>query len=190
MVEKILDGCIHYALRRWGYGMQGRKSGAKWGRSPWQPEGKVSRITSDPGKSGGAIEIRGSGRRSRDERDNITLSEQRTRGSKRLSWRSEAALVDNAGRNPQEGLLTTKAMSNRKATQGVRHVVPSRLSTGRAWLICFDFKPDWGKPAVRNFRGSAGNVTMGAGLRPTVKTVEMPPDPTVNAPVLYPTDKK
>jgi hypothetical protein len=54
----------------------------------------------------------------------------------------------------------------------------------------FDFKPDWGKPTVRNFRGSAGNVITGAGLRPKVKAVDKPPDPTVNAPVLYPTDTK
>jgi len=30
-------------------------------------------------------------------------------------------------------------------------------------------------------------VTMGAGLRPTAKAVEWPPDPTVRAPVFYPT---
>ncbi len=33
----------------------------------------------------------------------------------------------------------------------------------------------------------AGNVSMGAGLRPTAKAVEGPPDPTVRAPVFYPT---
>jgi hypothetical protein len=47
-------------------------------------------------------------------------------------------------------------------------------------------KPDWGKLNVRNFREGAGNVTMGAGLRPTAKAVETPPDPTVGAPALYP----
>lgn len=47
-------------------------------------------------------------------------------------------------------------------------------------------KPDWGKLNVRNFREGAGNVTMGAGLRPTAKAVEKPPDPTVGAPALYP----
>jgi hypothetical protein len=30
-------------------------------------------------------------------------------------------------------------------------------------------------------------VAMGAGLRPTTKGVEPPPDPTVRAPVLHPT---
>ena len=151
---------------------------------------RISRITSDPGKSGGAIEIRGSGRSSEDERDNITLSEQRTRGSKWLPSWSEARPVDNAGRISQKGLLATKAKSNRTAPRGAWLATSSRLSPGRAWLMCFDFKPDWGKPAVRNFRGSAGNVITGAGLRPKVKAVDKPPDPTVNAPVLYPTDTK
>ena len=30
-------------------------------------------------------------------------------------------------------------------------------------------------------------MAMGAGLRPTAKALEWPPDPTVRAPVLYPT---
>jgi hypothetical protein len=51
----------------------------------------------------------------------------------------------------------------------------------------WNLKPYWGKPTVRNFRGAAGNVAMGAGLRPTTKGVEPPPDPTVRAPVLHPT---
>lgn len=33
----------------------------------------------------------------------------------------------------------------------------------------------------------AGNVTMAAGLRATVKTVDQPPEPKVGAPVLDPT---
>ena len=32
-----------------------------------------------------------------------------------------------------------------------------------------------------------GNVTMGAGLRPTAKTLDEPPDPTVGAPIPDPT---
>jgi hypothetical protein len=47
-------------------------------------------------------------------------------------------------------------------------------------------KPDWGKLNVGNFREGTGNVTRGAGLRPPAKAVETPPDPTVNAPALYP----
>ena len=34
----------------------------------------------------------------------------------------------------------------------------------------------------------AGDVTMGAGLRPEAKAEDEPPDPTVRAPVLDPTD--
>lgn len=33
-------------------------------------------------------------------------------------------------------------------------------------------------------------MTMGAGLRPTAKGVDEPPDPTVRAPVLDPTERR
>jgi hypothetical protein len=36
----------------------------------------------------------------------------------------------------------------------------------------------------------AGNVIMGAGLRASAKGLELPPDPTVGAPVPDPTDEK
>jgi hypothetical protein len=36
----------------------------------------------------------------------------------------------------------------------------------------------------------AGDVARGAGLRPTAKAVELPPDPTVRAPALDPTDER
>jgi tetratricopeptide (TPR) repeat protein len=48
-------------------------------------------------------------------------------------------------------------------------------------------EPYWRKADVRNLRGGAGNVTMRAGLRPTAKAVDWPPDATVGAPALYPT---
>ena len=38
--------------------------------------------------------------------------------------------------------------------------------------------------------GAAGDVAMGVGLRPTPKGVEPPPDPTVRAPDLDPTDER
>ena len=61
-------------------------------------------------------------------------------------------------------------------------------SVGRARLMetHLGLKPDSGKLTVRNFREGAGNVTRGAGLRPAAKAVDMPPDPTVGAPALYP----
>src|SRR5512135_1704754 len=36
----------------------------------------------------------------------------------------------------------------------------------------------------------AGDVAMGAGLRPEAKAADEPPDPTVRAPVLDPTDER
>ena len=64
------------------------------------------------------------------------------------------------------------------------------VRAGRVWLMAthLGLEPYWRKAAVRNLRGGAGNVTRGAGLRPTAKAVDTPPDPTVGAPALYPTD--
>jgi len=45
---------------------------------------------------------------------------------------------------------------------------------------------DLGNPTVRDRRGASGNVTMGAGLRPRTKVLELPPDPNVRAPEIYP----
>jgi len=43
-------------------------------------------------------------------------------------------------------------------------------------------EPDWGNPAVRDRRGAYGNVATGAGLRPSAKALDEPPDPTAHAP--------
>jgi hypothetical protein len=47
-------------------------------------------------------------------------------------------------------------------------------------------EPDWGKLTVRDRREARGNVAMGAGLRPSAKVLDKPPDPTVHAPRIYP----
>src|SRR5262249_42301929 len=44
-----------------------------------------------------------------------------------------------------------------------------------------------GNPPAPFDVAGAGDVAMGAGLRPTAKAVELPPDPTVRAPALDPT---
>jgi len=44
-----------------------------------------------------------------------------------------------------------------------------------------------GKPHAALDVAGIGNVTMAAGLRATVKAVELPPEPKVRAPVLDPT---
>ena len=50
-----------------------------------------------------------------------------------------------------------------------------------------------GEPCAGNLHArfdeaGAGNVAIGAGLRPTAKVVDKPPDPNVRAPVLDPTE--
>jgi len=44
-----------------------------------------------------------------------------------------------------------------------------------------------GNPHAGFDEAGAGNVTMGAGLRPRTKVLDEPPDPKVSAPVLDPT---
>jgi len=48
-------------------------------------------------------------------------------------------------------------------------------------------KPGTGKPYAGFDEAGGGNVTRGAGLRPTVKALDEPPDPTVGAPIPDPT---
>ena len=51
-------------------------------------------------------------------------------------------------------------------------------------------KPGAGEPHAGFDVAGAGDVVMGAGLRPTAKAVEGPPDPKANAPALDPTDER
>ncbi len=47
-------------------------------------------------------------------------------------------------------------------------------------------QPDSGKPTVRDERGACGNVAVkGAGLRASGKRLELPPDPTDGARVVF-----
>ena len=88
--------------RRRGDGTCGRSTNPKQGRSRGQPRAgcraKTRGITSEPGKAAGVSETGGSGRSSKEERDNTTRSEPRTRG---LWWsprRPEAGWSENPTR--------------------------------------------------------------------------------------------
>jgi len=59
------------------------------------------------------------------------------------------------------------------------------IRVGKAATGKLRSEPDWGNPAVRDRRGAYGNVAMGAGLRPSAKVLDMPPDPTAYAPFFY-----
>jgi hypothetical protein len=50
-------------------------------------------------------------------------------------------------------------------------------------------KPGTGKPYAGFDEAGVGNVTEGAGLRPTAKALDEPPDPTVGAPIPDPACK-
>jgi hypothetical protein len=51
-------------------------------------------------------------------------------------------------------------------------------------------KPGTGKPYAGFDEAGVGNVTKGAGLRPTAKALAKPPDPTVGAPIPDPTGNR
>ena len=167
-----------------GDGLDGRPDQVV-GQGPWYNQ-------AIPGKSGGVVEIRGSGHGSEEGEDNITFPERRTRGPR---W----SLL----REPEAGRVPERAGGvRRRDISDEGHVKPGGLggdtdlafnlggSVGRARLMetHLGLKPDWRNVNVRNFREGAGNVTRGAGLRPAAKAVDMPPDPTVGAPALYPAD--
>lgn len=143
-------------------------------------------------------EVRGCGRDWRigpdsvEGRDNITLPEQRARGP-RWSLLSE----------PEAGRYRVRAGGvRRRDISDEGHVKPGSARGyadlalklgrfgGRAWLMAthLGLEPYWRKAAVRNLRGGAGDVAMRAGLRPAAKAAVKPPDATVGAPALYPTD--
>ena len=164
-----------------GDGLDGRPDQVV-GQGPW-----YNQVI--PGKSGGVVEIRASGHGSEEGEDSITFPERRTRGSR---WSLVA---------PEAGWAPERASRIRRRDTGDEgHAKPRRPRgyadltldlggvAGRARLMetRLGLKPDWGKLNVRNFREGAGNVTRGAGLRPTAKAVDKPPDPTVGAPALYP----
>jgi hypothetical protein len=165
-----------------GDGLDGRPDQVV-GHGPWYNQ-------AIPGKSGGVVEIRGSGHGSEEGEDNRTFPERRTGGPR---W--------SRLREPEAGRVPERAGGvRRRDISDEGHVKPGGLggdtdlafnlggSVGRARLMetHLGLKPDWRNVNVRNFREGAGNVTRGAGLRPAAKAVDMPPDPTVGAPALYP----
>ena len=60
------------------------------------------------------------------------------------------------------------------------------IAVGKAGMGQPRSEPDSGNPTVRDRRGASGDVTMGAGLRPSTKGLDKPPDPTVHASEIYP----
>ncbi len=159
--------------RRMGSGTHGRTTDPKQGRSRGQPKSgrraKTCRITRDPGKSAGVFETGGSGCSSVDARDNTTLAEQRTRGSRRLLERPEAWSADNADRRTagrhegDEGdIKPVELRAYADLTlEPVVHLGRVSLTDRRLGL-----KPYWGKPNVRNFREGGGNVSYGRNRIP------------------------
>lgn len=107
------------------------------------------------------------------------------RRSKGGAQRAEASRLRAARRIEATG--RTKGRSKLSREQGMPGGGLSCTERGQARSERPALKPYWGKPAVRNFRGGDGNVTMGAELRPSPKDGDKPSDPKARAPLLYPT---
>jgi hypothetical protein len=110
-------------------------------------------------KTRGGRETGGSGRSSNDGRDNITLSEQRTRG--------EAACSTTRGPAPTCSAITgptgTSGRVAETALTGPSNLAGARKGRNReATSRTASLKPYWGKPTVRNFRGALGKRDHGA----------------------------
>ena len=90
--------------------------------------------------------------------------------------------------NPQEGHRRRRPCQTSGVPEGMRTWRLTSVARGQGTVDGDTprLEAGLGKLNVRNFREGAGNVTRGAGLRPAAKAVDMPPDPTVGAPALYP----
>jgi len=145
------------------------------GRSP---RGKADRMRQGP-KSMGALERDGSGRTSEDARG------QHNRGRAKDPW---GAWLRSHGDNgpdmpigqPEQARIATRSEGESKPDTTRRSPDLAEASDevrGRLSLTAGHaaFKPYWGKPAVRNFRGDAGNGVMAARGRHFAEMAEQQP---------------
>ena len=83
---------------------------------------------------------------------------------------------------------TSSWLVNQRGRGACRSVLKLRRVSGKAHEGKPRSEPDWGNPTVRDRRGACGIVvSMGAGLRPSGKPLDVPPDPAATcAPHFYP----
>jgi hypothetical protein len=106
------------------------------------------------------------------------------------TWRSQCS-ARTLGRDHADHAALEAGTSlwvNQRVRGVCRSVLELRRESGKAHEGKPRSEPDWGNPTVRDRRGACGNVvSMGAGLRPSGKLLDKPPDPTVMcAPHFYP----
>ena len=103
------------------------------------------------------------------------------------TWRSQCS-ARTLGRDHAALEAGTSLWVNQRVRGVCRSVLELRRESGKAHEGKPRSEPDWGNPTVRDRRGACGNVvSMGAGLRPSGKLLDKPPDPTVMcAPHFYP----
>ena len=83
---------------------------------------------------------------------------------------------------------TSSWLANQRERGVCRSVLKLRRESGKAHEGQPGSEPDWGNPTVRDRRGACGIVvSTGAGLSPSGKLLDRPPDPAVMcAPHFYP----
>ena len=100
------------------------------------------------------------------------------RGSGHLAapgWPSDTVPRQRSAHEAGDELLSKPAIGGVHACQGL-----SLAASGKAHQGKPRSEPDWGNPAVRDRRGACGNVDrMGAGMRPSGKPLDKPPDPAM-----------
>ena len=123
----------------------------------------------------GACETDGSGRSSEEERDTITLSEQRARGDQRRGTWGGLVRTAREGYTPGSGVVypwsTRRAAANQARLEGMPGVGLTSGARGQARSEMLALKPYWGKPTVRNFREGDGDVGI---MRSPVRAIALP----------------
>ena len=104
------------------------------------------------------------------------------------TWRSQCSARTLSRDHVALEVGTSSWLANQRERGVCRSVLKLRRESGKAHEGKQRSEPDWGNPTVRDRRGACGIVvSMGAGLRPSRKLLDRPPDPAVTcAPHFYP----
>ena len=104
------------------------------------------------------------------------------------TWRSQCSARTLSRDHVALEVGTSSWLANQRERGVCRSVLKLRRESGKAHEGQPGSEPDWGNPTVRDRRGACGIVvSMGAGLRPSGKPLDVPPDPAATcAPHFYP----
>ena len=119
--------------------------------------------------------------RARRDPDRTVTPGVRQRGSGHLAVSGTVNWVTGSSRSLEQSVQGEPSVSGANVSQRLNLIIAGKACTGEPRS-----EPDSGNPTVRDRRGASGDVTMGAGLRPSTKGLDKPPDPTAHASEIYP----